>query len=118
MGCSIGLGLRHGSTVGGYVPRDRTISLCAVPTAVSCFRRALLCVGSNRSFALFGFMSLVMCFTLFHVNVSITCKAIANTRLGLATSSMNKAAAILNNVTFSMECLRESSAHTQAHVNV
>jgi hypothetical protein len=55
---------------------------------------------------------------LFHVNVSITCKAIANTRLGLATSSMNKAAAILNNVTFSMECLRESSAHTQAHVNV
>ena len=55
---------------------------------------------------------------LFHVNVSITCKPIANTRLGLATSSMNKAAAILNNVTFSMECLRESSAHTQAHVNV
>jgi hypothetical protein len=55
---------------------------------------------------------------LFHVNVSIACKPIANTRLGLATSSVNKAAASLNSVTFSMECPRENSVQTQAHVNV
>jgi len=55
---------------------------------------------------------------LFHVNVSIACKPIANTRLGLATISVNKAAAILNNVIFSMECPRQATAHTRAHGNV
>jgi hypothetical protein len=122
MGCSIRLGLRHGSTVGRYVPRDRTISPCVVPTAVSCFRQGLPCVGSNRSFALlavacFPSRPLPLVLPLFHANIAITCKPIANTRLGLATSSMNKAAAILSNVTLSMEYPRETSAHTRAHGN-
>ena len=53
--------------------------------------------------------------TLFHVNIAITCKPLANARLGFANCSMIKAAAILNNVTFSMECPPGTSSHTRAH---
>ena len=85
----------------------------------------------NRPYHVLARMSLSSCLVaefnhppchLFHccvtVKLLVPCKSIANTGLGLATSSMNKAAAILNSVTFSMECPRETSAHTQAHVNV